>query len=502
MVPNTIAFRVRQLYDYQSVVNDYQYMQKAVYGLELISNYYKLREYSDEEKRINQVFNQLRKVDWIYKNNQLEKFEKFQAQIEKIVDKKLINDYKIKEAKLQKELSNLNRIENYKGNNSYSEEELEGKETEIGFNEKLNFLKADYLRIKNGIQNQTNWNQSIKNQLIEKINYRNILFLDLMHFKDCDFLTLNPKLERLTQKYMIDKVKIDRRWHYFKVIEHQNYSDEVSKDLVNALNFRFQNLLNYHTDNAFILRKDLLYVNFLDYFLGKIAQEQNEESSKYDLIIDNFSFLTQQKYFEKHFNIFFKKSNPFIPQIWFAASILTFSLGLILLFAKLFSMRNLFITTFSVLISFFLIAFLLNSEYQVIKDAREVIISILGFSFERTHLQNGDYQLFLSVWIIPFLLMSISAILAAFLNFKLINFKWIPTVWVLLVSSGAFISFIACGVLFSRKGNSIDVNMDNYHHSFEYLFSQQIFLIYPLLILSMFLMYAFYNHLTLIPKRK
>jgi hypothetical protein len=507
MVPNTIAFRVRQLYDYQSVVNDYQYMQKAVLGIDLYINYndhfqdriIETRDYYEEEEIPAEILDhhsksieKIKQITWLNQTKQLNTLEFFINELNQIVDANKIENYAHKKTladSLEREMYNT-KIEISSENSTQTLKEK--TEFEKNFPKHLDFLKSDYLKIKKSILSQANWPKELKEQLVEKVNYKNILTLDFRSFENCDFTSLNPNILKLKKKYL---TYLSERYTY------SINGNIVNRNNIGLLNDRFQNLLNYYTNDYLFRDWIKRNVNFIEFYFNndhKNIEKNQKRNQGLVYFLDNY--LTE-KQFDKDFNILLIKPYLSLNTSFNLLYIFLLNISLVILSAQLFSLRNIFIAGFTILASHILLLFLNNTEYIYIQKFRLLALGGLSPIFGKEIITIRDTDPILLYWFVPFLIMSISALIATAFILKTIHFKWAQSVWVFILSSAYLSCLSACYYLFSREFK-FNIDPTAYEYKFENILSQQIFLIYPLLILSMFLMYAFYNHLTLIPKRK
>jgi hypothetical protein len=180
-----------------------------------------------------------------------------------------------------------------------------------------------------------------------------------------------------------------------------------------------------------------------------------------------------------------------------ASAFLALFLALLVLSAKIFTLRNLIISGFLMFGSLFVLAFAMTSEFFYIGDMRRVlfqafdgILNILGISLYNIH----HRPLFLS-WLVPLLIMAFSLGVASYVQLKKINFRWIPLLWTFVITSAmvstAVTSFFL--LLYSHIAGR-----DYYYNALL----TQIQIIYPILALAMFGMYALYNQIAIFPQKK
>jgi hypothetical protein len=272
------------------------------------------------------------------------------------------------------------------------------------------------------------------------------------------------------------------------------------------LSFQLANLIAYKNDDFFLnslkphqIDNGLSY-NHIKIFLHK-GVSLSSSCSRKEIYTEPLElkekelielFIPQRK-LEAAISQAWSQKNKDVSYAFQASAFFTLFLALLVLTAKIFTLRNLIISGFMMFASLFLLAFSLTTELFYIGDIRRILFQVFG-SFEIFGISiynsiDTDTPIVL-FWLVPILIISVSVGLASYVQLKKINFRWIPLIWTFVLTSALVTTSVTSFVLLFR---SYILNCD---------LLTQINFLYPTLAIAMFGMYVMYNQIAVLPQKK
>jgi hypothetical protein len=439
-LPNLLVYRVNQLYAYAEIEQDLIELYKLKYLEGLIREVYSAGLSEQAQLQHLQLIQKLP----LNQNQAYEKMMVFQQEIEAILDLREDKDWRTK------------------------------------------------------IENHPIWHPDLKRKLIDRLQYEN-------NYKEgerarifgtsADLTLLLAKTQRNVAKYLPEQ-------------PHNLAAYYANRDLA----FQLSNLMAYK-HAGFLLNS--FSANGLENQLGlhqmvntlrrgSIAKNHQLNSYNYEMPAHEgttdkramIQYFASQPKLESIIRQICHKTNIEPTYTFQASAFLTLFLALLVLSAKLFTLRNLIISGFMMFGSLFLLLFVISDEFFMIKGIRLIIIDLFAnllavFGLSLWHFTQTP--LFLS-WLIPILIIAVSIGLTSYVQLKKINFRWIPLLWTFVISSAMVSTAVTSFVLLLYP----HISGRDAHH----FLLTQIYIIYPILALAMFGMYAFYNQITIFPQKK
>jgi hypothetical protein len=344
------------------------------------------------------------------------------------------------------------------------------------------------------IQNQTNWHPELREHLAEKLSYNsNSGFLDMLRVID-QTLAL-PFTQQKNQKYLPPLSYYDSRYDY----RYQNLN--LTSQLANLLKYKKANFwLNTFYNQE--IEHNLNFENINRTLQTAISSKQLAKKIKEAYINNRLSnnelieLSKESDKLDKYIQAAWADENIAIGFGLPVAIFMTLFLSLLVLTAKIFTLKNLIISGFLMFGSLFLLMISATTEWFFIRELRWGLIGIMSDFFA---IFDISFRSFVSTpliisWLVPWLIMLFSLGLANYVRLQKINFRWVPLLWTFVLSS-AMVATLATSFLLLFEKNVIRYDYLN-------VFVTQLWFIYPLLALAMFAMYVVYNQIALFPQKK
>lgn len=388
-LPQTVSYRVKWLYPKESVEQDFAAIAK-VQMLRDFLLYLEDREYifRDKPKHLLDIRKTLQKTP-LATHGEVDAFLKFFKAFEEIIDERKIKNRDEKIAKYEY----LNKYVEHKTNID---------------TEKLQFLKEDVRRLKAEVGKQS-WDKTLKKQILEQLNYENILFSGSTKLQYFNIELAIPHIQKIYTRYPIETA-LASEGHIYECMHTQGYKHQVYDNMRNIYKYHNANVLLQITfyiksrQNVMpaILLTDTdihraLYAGHyaISQYIEKYKDDVNGTISTGEVLKHCANEFSNKERLELALEDVIKNFDKQPLVLYFPLAILAMFISVWVLIAKILSWRSLFVSALAMVCAGFgwILGFLLYAKYFKI-DIKALLETYSKENYFDNMLQTSNFFMF------------------------------------------------------------------------------------------------------------